>query len=97
MSNVRLNWKLPTPNARQRPIARTKIEGRTSPSLPWGEINLVDAPTQTLLIQDIAPGAWEFRATVIDAGNVPSSSVTAGIDIAFDPPSPVTEFSAVLE
>lgn len=97
MSNVRLNWVLPTPTARQRAIARTVIEARVSDSLPWATVNTVDAPTSTLLVQDIAPGAWEFRAVVVDVGNVPSSPVTTSIDIAFDAPSPATGFVAVIE
>jgi hypothetical protein len=97
MANVRLNWTLPTPSSRQREIARTVIEARVSPSLPWGSVNTVDAPTATLLVADIAPGSWEFRATVVDVGNVPSTPVTTSIELAFEPPSPASGFSAVLE
>ena len=97
MSNVRLTWKLPTPTSRQRAIARTVIEGRVSPSLPWATLNTVDAPGETLLLTDHPPGAWEFRATVVDVGNVPSTPVTTSLDIAFDPPSPATDFTAVVE
>jgi hypothetical protein len=97
MANVRLSWTLPTPSSRQRAIARTVIEARVSPSLPWSAVNTVDAPTTTLLVQDIAPGSWEFRATVVDVGNVPSSPVTTSVDLAFDPPSPATGFTAAVE
>lgn len=97
MANVRLNWTLPTPTARQRAIARTVIEARVSPSLPFSTVNTVDAPTATLLVADIAPGAWEFRATVVDVGNVPSTPVTTSIDIAFDAPSPAANFAASVE
>lgn len=97
MSNVRLRWKLPTPSPRQRAIARTVIDGRVSPSLPWTTLNTVDAPGETLLLTDHPPGSWEFCATVVDVGNVSSSSVTTSIDLAFDPPSPATNFTAVVE
>jgi hypothetical protein len=97
MSNVRLRWTLPTPTSRQRAIARTVIEGRVSPSLPWTTLNTVDAPGETLLLTDHPPGSWEFRATVVDVGNVPSSPVVASVDLAFDPPSPVSSFTAAVE
>lgn len=97
MANVRLNWTLPTPTPRQRQIARTVIEARVSASLPWATVNTVDAPTSTLLLTDQPPGSWEFRATVVDVGNVPSSPVTTSIDLAFDPPSPAADFAAVVE
>ena len=97
MSNVRLSWVLPTPTSRQRAIARTVIEGRVSASLPWTTLNTVDAPGNTLLLTDHPPGAWEFRATVVDVGSVPSESVTTTLDLAFDPPSPATGFTAAIE
>lgn len=97
MANVRLNWTLPTPSVRQRAVARTVIDARVSPSLPFSTINTVDAPTSTLLVQDIAPGSWEFRATVVDVGNVPSDPVVASLDLAFDAPSPVVNFTATVE
>ena len=97
MANVRLNWTLPTPTSRQRAIARTVIEGRVSASLPWTTLNTVDAPGSTLLLTDHPPGAWEFRATVVDVGSVPSSPVVAALELAFDPPSPVTSFTAAVE
>ena len=97
MANVRLNWVLPTPTARQRAVARTVIEGRVSPSLPWATLNTEDAPGETLLLTDHPPGSWEFRATVVDVGNVPSTPVTTALELAFDPPSPVTGFAAVVE
>lgn len=97
MSNVRLRWTLPTPTSRQRALARTVIEGRVSPSLPWTTLNTVDAPGETLLLTDHPPGDWEFRATVVDVGNVASISVVVSLSLAFDPPSPVTGFTATVE
>ena len=97
MANVRLRWTLPTPTARQRQIARTVIEARVSASLPWTTVNTVDAPGETLLLTDQPPGSWEFRATVVDVGNVPSLPVVASVDLAFDPPSPAADFTAVVE
>ena len=97
MANVRLRWKLPIPNSRQRQIARTVIEARVSSSLPWTTLNTVDAPGETLLLTDQPPGDWEFRATVVDVANVPSSPVITSISLAFDPPSPATDFTAVIE
>jgi hypothetical protein len=97
MSNVRLRWKLPTPTSRQRAIARTVIEGRVSASLPWATLNTVDAPGETLLLTDHPPGDWEFRATVVDVANVPSTPVVTALQLAFDPPSPAEDFTAAIE
>ena len=97
MANVRLRWKLPTPTARQRQIARTVIEARVSPSLPWTTVNTVDAPGETLLLTDQPPGSWEFRATVVDVGNVSSIPVTTSVDLALDAPSPASDFTASVE
>lgn len=97
MANVRLNWKLPVPTAKQRAIARTVIEGRTAASLPWSTLNTVDAPGATLLLQDIAPGSWEFRATTVDVSAIPCEKpATCALALPFDPPSPPTEFVAVV-
>lgn len=97
MSNVRLRWVLPVPTSRQRALARTVIEGRVASNLPWTVLNAVTAPGSELLLTDHPPGEWEFRATVVDVGGASSSQVTTTLAISFDPPSPVTDFTATVE
>lgn len=94
MSNVRLSWVLPVPTNRQRPLSHVHIETRVSLDLPWTEIATVDAPGTELVIQDVAPGSWMYRAIVIDNGSNESVPVSVGVTVDFDDPSPVTGFTA---
>lgn len=97
MANVLLEWVNSTPGPKQRAIARTVIEARAAASLPWGEVAVVDAPETETLLADLAPGTWEFRATEVDVGGVPSANrPTTSIDLPFDPPSGVQVFTATL-
>lgn len=94
MSSIQLTWVLPTPTSRQRDIAGVRIEGRVSEELPWTELNVVDAPETSLLLQDISPGDWTFRCIVLDVAGVPSPPIEASTSLDFDPPSPVSSFTA---
>ena len=97
MADVNLSWTNSTPGAKQRKLARTVIDARAAAALPWSTINTVDVPTNTLKVQNLDPGSWEFRATEVDDGNVASTNQpTASVDIPFDPPSGVTVFTASL-
>ena len=96
--NVRIGWVLPLVSARQRPLAHVLLEGGVQGAPEWAEINQVAVPADELLVQDIAPGTWEFRGTAVDVDGVkgPSRSVVAG-SIPFDPPGELQEFTATLE
>jgi len=95
--NIRLNWQLPTPGPRQRPIASTVLQARADSSLPWGTAVVVPAPGQTALFQDVAPGSWEYQAIVMDVDGKTSAPRFTSINLAFDPPSPVANLTAVEE
>lgn len=97
MANAILTWKLPSPTNRQRPLGGVRIESRVSDSLPWTLTATVAAPGEELVIEDIAPGDWFFRATVFDVDGRESSPVEAQTSVDFDPPSEVTDFSARIE
>lgn len=94
MSDVRLTWELPTPTSSQRPIASVRLEARADGVTEWTVINEVAAPTAELLVQDIAPGLWEFRGTVVDDAGAESSPVVANADVPFDAPSQLVSFDA---
>lgn len=96
MSNVRLNWGLPTPSVRQRPLAGFRIEARVSAELPWTEIALVEVPATEILLEDVAPGQWFYRGFVVDVAGRSSTPVNATVEVDFEDPSPATEFSATL-
>lgn len=97
MANARLNWVLPVPTNRQRPLAHVRIEGRVAGIAEWTEINAVDVPATTLLVQDIAPGEWEFRGIVVDNAGAESAPLGASLSVEFDAPSPLAEFTAAVE
>ena len=96
MSNVRLNWGLPTPSVFQRPLAGFRIEARVSTELPWTEIAMVEVPATEILLEDVAPGQWLYQGRVIDAAGRPSPPVNATVEVDFEDPSPATEFTATL-
>ena len=101
MANVRLRWTPPTPTANQNPLKHFVIDARTSPALPWAQINTVPAGTNELLLNDVATGEWSYQNIVVDSADVRSTpvqtSVTVGGAPAKDPPSPVTGFTATVE
>lgn len=100
MSNARLSFTLPTPTKFQRPLAAVKIEARVSADLPWTEIALVDVsgsePPTDALIEDVAPGTWFYQGTVVDAAGKTSAPLSATLNVDFDDPSPLVEFTATL-
>jgi hypothetical protein len=97
MSNVRLTWKLPVPSNRQRPIAHVQIEARVSEDLPWTEIAIVDAPATELLVEDVAPGDWFYRGTVVDTDGNVSEPAFASATLDYDAPTGLAEFAAAVE
>jgi len=96
MSNIRLNWTIPVPTVRQRPLAGIRIDARVSEDLPWTELDTV--LTDSFLIQDVAPGTWTFQLTVIDtAGRESRNPATIVVDVDFDDPSDVTDLTFTIE
>lgn len=95
MSNVRLSWTLPTPTPAQRPIAHVAVSARVDEALPWTEIAVV-AGTE-LLIQDVAPGTWFYRAIVVDDEGRESEPAFVSASVSFDAPGSVIGFAASVE
>lgn len=101
MNDVLLTWALPLVGKNQRPIAHVRIDSRVSDSLPWSPVNTVkpDGPQQ-LLIEDLAPGTWSFRAVVVDTAGLESknpATTKATIDEPLVEPGDVTDFKATVQ
>lgn len=91
-----LNWTLPVPNSRQSPLLHVLIEGRLAGIAEWTAINTVDIPGTSLTIQDIVPGSWEFRGSVVDTELRVSAPLQATLIVPTDGPSSLETFSATL-
>lgn len=97
-SNVRLTWVLTEPSSSQAAIAATRIDARVSDELPWTEINTVAAPDSELLVENVAPGTWFYRAVALDAGGREAEDQpTVSLDVPFELPPGVTELAVALE
>ncbi len=98
MSDVRLSWTLPVVTSRQRPIDHVRIELRADASLPWTEQDQVPASDpQELLLADVAPGDWFYRATVVDIDGEEGSPEGTTASLGFDAPDSVTGLTATVE
>jgi hypothetical protein len=87
-----ITWALPAVGSRQRPLSKTRVEYRvkSAAELPWTVQDEVAADgEQKLVIQDPAPGTFEYRFTVIDIDGKAGSAVVAEKSADFDPPGSV--------
>jgi hypothetical protein len=94
MSNITLSWNYPSVSGRQRPHAHVLIDARVSDSLPWTNVALVEAPAESLVLEDVAPGEWSYRARLVDVDGRTSEPVFASAAIEFDAPSALVDFHA---
>lgn len=98
MSNVRLTWTLPTVSPRQRAIQHTRIDFRVDPSFPWTQQDVVSPDVnQELLFQDVAPGTHFYRGTVVDVDGREGLPAFTQVDVPFDAPGTVSNFTATVE
>ena len=97
MGNVRLSWEYPTVTTRQRPHKAVRLSARVSDTLPWTSIATVDAPGTELLLEDVAPGTWFYRAILEDDQGKLSDPVFADTAMEYDAPSPLSLFAAAPE
>lgn len=90
-------WINSTPGPNQRPLAHTRIDARTDPSLPFAAIGSAPAGTQVLPVDpSIAPGNWEARAVEVDIAGVEATSqptITFTIAAPIQAPTGVTGFA----
>ena len=98
MSNVRLTWTLPSVGATQREIEHTRIEFRVDGAPQWTEQTLVPTDVaQELLFQDVAPGTYFYRATVVDIDGNEGAPAETQVDVPYDPPGTVVDFAGSIE
>lgn len=99
MATIRtITWALPPVSARQRPIARTRVEFRVKSlaDLPWTLQDEVAASgAQSLAINDPAPGTFEYRFVVVDVDGKQGLPVTQEKSSDYDPPGSVSGVSIV--
>lgn len=97
MTDRTLSWILPNVSPRQAAIDHTIIDFRVDESLPWTvQDNVASDGPQQLVLVNVMPGRFIYRATVVDAGGQPGPSVEIEItNNAYDPPGSVESFTAV--
>lgn len=99
MATIRtITWVLPPVSARQRPIARTRVEFRVKSlaDLPWTLQDEVAAGgEQKLVINDPAPGTFEYRLVAIDVDGKQGPPVIQEKSSDYDPPGSVSGVSIV--
>ena len=92
MSNVVLSWKDPVVAAG---IKFVLVEAAVD-DVNYSEIAAVPPGVQTLTDQDVAPGTWFYRVTVVPEKGAQSDPVKGSIDVPFPKAGPVTELTLVL-
>lgn len=92
-----ITWTLPPVSATQRPLASTKVSYRVkaTPALPWTLQDTVAAPAHSLVINDPAPGTFEYQFQVLDADGTAGDPVVAEKGKAFDKPGQVSAVTIV--
>lgn len=97
MKNATVTWDLPTTRESGGPLPVEEIAGvdvsmSADLGANWTSLGRVaPADVQEMSVNDLAPGDWIFRMTVIDTDGRPSSDVDHPFKIADETaPSPVT-------
>lgn len=106
MSNVRINFVLPTTRVDNSPlpvdqIAYVRIEARTG-TFPFTEVAKVPPTETTVPLRDLAPGKYDFRGTVVDKPDDDglsrdSDPLTVAKNLAAARPSPLASMEVVIE
>lgn len=94
--NVQLDWTFGPVSGKQKPIAKTRIEARVNAAnAPWSVIAEPAAPALQLIVQDVAPGDWQYRATPVDTAGVAGPTFApVSLSVPFDSPSALASFTA---
>ena len=95
MSNVQLDWAFGPVSGKQKPIAKTRIEARVNAAnAPWSVIAEPAAPALQLIVQDVAPGDWQYRGSAVDSAGVAGPTTLFSLSMPFDSPSALATFTA---
>ena len=85
MANVRVTWTLPTTRESGKPLNPADIRGvsieLSADGEAFAEIGEFPPTELSTVVQDLEPGLWAFRGTVIDTKARPSAPVVNMIDI----------------
>ena len=96
-NNVRVSYELPQVGSRQAPLAHVVLEARVSAALDWAVIAVNPVPSTEIILQDMAPGDWSFRAFAVDTKGLQSKNhSTASLSIPFDGPGDLSNFAVSL-
>lgn len=91
MANLRIQWVLPTVRQSGLPlpveeIANVRIDLSADGGQSYGEIGVYAPNILETIVQDLEPGEWFVRGTVVDVQNRQSTPVSSSIVIADDSP-----------
>jgi len=87
MANVKVSWVLPTTRKSGRPLAvgeieLVEIEQSADGGVNYGLIGGFSTDVLETQVNDLEPGEWFFRGTVVDAAGRRSDPVAGSIVIA---------------
>ena len=103
MSNIRLNWVLPTTRTSTRPlpveeIKHWAIEVSLDAGANWTPLNQVAPPDLSLLVTDVEPGTWKFRGAAVDTADRAGAWLETSVTVAdTSPPEIGVSFTGVVE
>jgi hypothetical protein len=82
---------------------RVEMRVVADPELPFAKINAISPDSQgkgSLVVENLAPGDYEFRGTVVDVDgreSSPPNEASASIVEPIENPSPAVSFTATVE
>jgi len=91
VANVKVTYQLPTTRKSGRPldpadIRHVRIELSADGGANFAPVAQVVPPTLEYTQTELEPGAWVFRAVVVDTAGRESDPVSGSIDIADETP-----------
>lgn len=104
MSDVRINYKLPTTREDNKPLPVSQISHvivlmSADGGANFGEIDQVPAPGTEVLVRELEPGTYHFRFIVVDLQATPklSEPVDAQATVEAAAPNGITDVVVTVE
>lgn len=85
-ANVRVKWTLPAQRPFGSPIAGARIEISADGGANYGTLDTFPPAVSETVVQDLEPGDWFFRGTVLDEAGRESKPAVASIRVVDDAP-----------